>query len=106
VASLGPEDAADWRLIDDQIGQQLLELDRIQNYKHNPTVYVETLGSAIFQPFTDDYAAENVRLGDILSRIARGAGTPFRARGGVQWYGLLRLQRTIRLREIVLLRSG
>jgi len=70
VASLGPEDAADWRLIDDQIGQQLLELDRIQNYKHNPTVYVETLGSAIFQPFTDDYAAEDVRLGDILSRIA------------------------------------
>jgi uncharacterized protein (DUF885 family) len=70
VAALGPEDAADWRLIDDQIGQQLLELDRIQNYKHNPTVYVETLGSALFQPFTDDYAAEDVRLGDILSRIA------------------------------------
>ena len=38
VASLGPEDAADWHLIDDQIGQSLLELDRIQNYKHNPTV--------------------------------------------------------------------
>jgi uncharacterized protein (DUF885 family) len=69
VASLGPEDAADWRLIDDQIGQQLLELDRIQNYKHNPTVYVELLGGALFQPFTDDYAAEEVRLGDILSRM-------------------------------------
>ena len=39
-----PEDAADWRLIDDQIGQQLLEFDRIQNYRHNPTVYVELLG--------------------------------------------------------------
>ena len=69
VAGLGPEDAADWRLIDDQIGQQLLEFDRIQNYKHNPTVYVELLGSALFQPFTDDYAAEDVRLGDILSRM-------------------------------------
>ena len=70
VASLGAQDAADWRLIDDQIGLNLLELDRIQNYKHNPTVYVELLGGAFFQPLTDDYAAEDVRLGDVLSRVA------------------------------------
>jgi len=70
VASLGVEDAADWQLIDDQIGFNLLEFDRIQNYKHNPTVYVELLGGALFQPLTDDYAAKDVRLGDILSRIA------------------------------------
>ena len=37
IASLGVEDAADWQLIDDQIALTLLELDRIQNYKHNPT---------------------------------------------------------------------
>ena len=70
VASLGVQDAADWRLIDDQIGLNLLELDRIQNYKHNPTVYVELLGSALFQPLTDEYAAEDVRLSDVLSRVA------------------------------------
>jgi uncharacterized protein (DUF885 family) len=70
LASLGAQDAADWRLIDDQIGLNLLELDRIQNYKHNPTVYVELLGSALFQPLTDDYAPEDVRLGHILSRMA------------------------------------
>ena len=70
VSSLGPEDAADWRLIDDQIALNLLELDRIQNYKHNPTMYVELIGSSLFQPLTDDYAAKDVRLGDILSRIA------------------------------------
>jgi hypothetical protein len=69
VSSLGVQDAADWRLIDDQIGLNLLELDRIQNYKHNPTLYVELLGGALFQPLTDDYASEDVRLGDILSRI-------------------------------------
>ena len=45
VVSLDPQDAADYRLIDDQISQNLLELDHIQNYKHNPTVYVELLGS-------------------------------------------------------------
>jgi uncharacterized protein (DUF885 family) len=70
LASLGVEDAADWQLIDDQIAFGLLELDRIQNYKHNPTFYVELLGGALFQPLTDDYAAKDARLGDILSRIA------------------------------------
>jgi uncharacterized protein (DUF885 family) len=69
LASLGVEDAADWQLIDDQIAFNLLELDRIQNYKHNPTVYVELLGSALFQPLTDEYAPLDVRLGHILSRI-------------------------------------
>jgi uncharacterized protein (DUF885 family) len=70
LASLDVEDAADWQLIDDQIAQSLLEYDRIQNYKHNPTVYVELLGGALFQPLTDDYAPEDVRLGHILSRMA------------------------------------
>jgi uncharacterized protein (DUF885 family) len=70
VASLGVEDAADWHLIDDQISFDLLELDRIQSYKHNPTIYVELLGSALFQPLTDDYAPQDVRLSDILSRVA------------------------------------
>lgn len=69
LASLDVEDAADWRLIDDQIGANLLEIDRIQSYKHNPTVYVELLGSALFQPLTDDYAAKDVRLGHVLSRV-------------------------------------
>src|SRR5262249_21439306 len=36
----------------------------------NPTVYVELLGSALFQPLTDEYAPEAVRLHDIISRIA------------------------------------
>ncbi|MGO8795169.1 MAG: DUF885 domain-containing protein [Candidatus Sulfotelmatobacter sp.] len=70
LASLGVEDAADWQLIDDQIALNLLEFDRIQNYKHNPTVYVELLGSALFQPLTDDYAPEDARLGHVLSRMA------------------------------------
>ena len=69
--SLGVEDASDWRLIDDQIARNLLEFDRIQSYKHNPTLYVELLGGALFQPLTDEYAAKDVRLGHILSRISQ-----------------------------------
>jgi uncharacterized protein (DUF885 family) len=70
LASLNVEDAADWQLIDDQIALNLLEFDRIQNYRHNPTVYVELLGGALFQPLTDEYAPQDVRLGHVLSRVA------------------------------------
>jgi uncharacterized protein (DUF885 family) len=71
LRSLSPQDAADWQLIDDQIGLNLLELDQIQNYRHNATFYVELIGSALFQPLTDEYASKDVRLGHILSRISQ-----------------------------------
>lgn len=70
-ASLGPEDAADWQLVNDQIALQLLEFDQIQNYRHNPTVPVELIGTAIFQLLTEDYAPKDVRIGHILSRISQ-----------------------------------
>jgi uncharacterized protein (DUF885 family) len=71
VAALNPEDAADWQLIDDQIGLNLLEFDKIQNYRHNPTVAVELIGNALFLPLTQNYAPADVRLGHVLSRIRR-----------------------------------
>jgi uncharacterized protein (DUF885 family) len=69
--SLGPQDAADWQLIDDQIGLGLLELDHIQSFRHNATNYVELVGGALFQPLTDEYAPKEVRLKHILSRISQ-----------------------------------
>jgi uncharacterized protein (DUF885 family) len=71
IARLSPEDAADWQLIDDQIGLSLLEFDEIQNYRHNPTVPVELIGSAIFLPLTQNYASHDVRIGDALSRVGQ-----------------------------------
>jgi len=70
-ASLDPQDAADWQLVDDQIGLNLLEFDRIQNYRHNPTVPVELIGNALFLPLTQAYAPHDVRLGHVLSRVRR-----------------------------------
>jgi uncharacterized protein (DUF885 family) len=70
-SSLDPEDAADWQLIDDQIGFNLLELDRIQNYRHHPTVVVEMIGNGIFLPLSQTYAPKDVRLGHVLSRIGQ-----------------------------------
>ncbi len=66
-----PEDAADFRLIDDQIGLNLLEFEKIHNYKHNPTVYVELLGNGLFLPLTQEYASKEVRVGDVISRIGQ-----------------------------------
>jgi uncharacterized protein (DUF885 family) len=69
LSSLAPEDAADWQLVDDQIALGLIELDKIQNYKHNPTGVVEMIGSAVFQPLTENYASKDVRVGHVLSRV-------------------------------------
>ena len=55
-AALEAEDGADWQLIDDQIGLNLLEFDKIQSYRHNPTVVVELIGNALFLPLTQTYA--------------------------------------------------
>ena len=71
VAGLNAQDAADYRLIDDQIALNLLEFDQIQNYKHNPTVYVELLGNGLFLPLTQEYASKEVRVGDVISRIGQ-----------------------------------
>ena len=69
LATLGPQDAADWQLLDDQIGLNLLEFDKIHNYRHNPTVPVELIGNALFLPLTQSYAPKEVRLGHVLSRM-------------------------------------
>ena len=71
AAALDPEDAADWQLVDDQIGINLLEFDRIQSYKHNPTVVVELIGNALFLPLTQNYASHDIRAGHVLSRVSQ-----------------------------------
>jgi uncharacterized protein (DUF885 family) len=71
IRTLSAEDAADYRLIDDQISLGLLEFEQIQNYKHNPTVYVELLGNGLFLPLTQEYASKAVRVGDVISRIGQ-----------------------------------
>jgi uncharacterized protein (DUF885 family) len=71
IEALNAEDAADYRLIDDQIALNLLELEDIHNYQHNPTVFVELLGNGLFLPLTQDYAPKEVRVGHVISRIGQ-----------------------------------
>src|SRR5262245_1419249 len=56
TASLDREQQADIQIIKNQLNLQLLELNTIQSYKHNPTIYVELAGNALFVPFILEYA--------------------------------------------------
>ncbi len=69
--SLGAQDHADWIMIDDGISGNLLELEKIQSYKHNPTVWVELIGNALFLNISQEYAPKDVRMADAVSRIAQ-----------------------------------
>ena len=53
-----------------QIELALLELDRIQSYRHNPTVYVELIGNSLFTPFVLEYAPHDQRYRDIIERLS------------------------------------
>ena len=69
--SLDKEQAADLEVIKSNIALSLLELDSIQSYKHNPTVYVELAGSALFAPFVLNYAPVEKRFEHITKRLEK-----------------------------------
>lgn len=70
-APLDSQDRADLELIRNSIELGLLELDTIQNWRHNPTVYVELIGNALFTPYVLEYAPKTRRFRDIAARIQK-----------------------------------
>jgi uncharacterized protein (DUF885 family) len=68
-ADLPPEDRADYDIVQDQVSLALLELTGIQSYRHNPTLYVELIGSGLFAPFTLQYAEAETRYEHIIGRL-------------------------------------
>jgi uncharacterized protein (DUF885 family) len=69
--SLDKEQQADLEIIKDNLGVSKLELDTIQSYKHNPTVYVELAGNALFSPFVLNYAPIDTRFQQITKRLEK-----------------------------------
>jgi uncharacterized protein (DUF885 family) len=69
--SLSPEDRADYDIMHDQIELALFELDVIQSYRHNPTIYVELIGNGLFNPLVLEYASKPERLRDIIARLEK-----------------------------------
>jgi uncharacterized protein (DUF885 family) len=70
-ASLDREQKADLEIMRDSLGLALLELTTIQGYKHNPTVYVELAGNALFSPYMLNYAPKEKRFQQITRRLEK-----------------------------------
>jgi uncharacterized protein (DUF885 family) len=68
---LPPESRADYDIIQDQISLALLDYQNIQSALHNPTLYVETVGNALFAPFVLDYAPLPERMRHIVARLQK-----------------------------------
>ena len=71
AAKLDKEQKADLEIIKSNTGLCLLELNTIQSFKHNPTVYVELVGSALFPPYMLNYAPIEQRFGSITHRLEK-----------------------------------
>ena len=66
---LSLEDQTDYDIIQDQIALALLDFDKIQSYAHNPTLYVELIGNALFTPYVLEYAPKADRMRHIVARL-------------------------------------
>jgi uncharacterized protein (DUF885 family) len=71
AAKLDKEQKADLAIIKDDLALTLLELNTIQSYKHNPTIYVELAGNALFTPYVLNYAPKEKRFQDIVRRLEK-----------------------------------
>ncbi|MGC9951227.1 MAG: DUF885 domain-containing protein [Bryobacteraceae bacterium] len=67
--ALDAQSRADFHIIQDQVALALLDLDETQSHLHNPTVYVEMAGNALFTPLTLEYAPLPVRIRHIVARL-------------------------------------
>ena len=68
---LSAEARADLILLQDQAGVNLLELTEIQSPMHNPTLYVEVLGNALYNCFVLEYAPKPDRVRNIIARLEK-----------------------------------
>jgi uncharacterized protein (DUF885 family) len=71
VSQLDKEQRVDLDMMKNNADLALLELDTIQSYKHNPTIYVELVGNALFTPYILNYAPVEKRFEDITRRLEK-----------------------------------
>jgi uncharacterized protein (DUF885 family) len=67
--AFNPEQRADIDILHDAIEATRLDVQEIQSYRHNPTMYVELIGNALYTPYVLNYAAEDERFKHIIKRL-------------------------------------
>ena len=70
-SDLPEESQGDLDVIRQQCGLQIFELSKLQTFRHNPTLYVESIGNALYTPFILSYAPETERFADIIARLEK-----------------------------------
>lgn len=71
ASKLPAEDQADLAMLRDQATLALLDFNEIHSHLHNPTLYVETLGNALFSPYVLEYAPKPVRFRRLITRLEK-----------------------------------
>ena len=69
VVQLSAEERADYDILTAHLQLSRLELETLQSHRHNPTLYVELLGNAIFSLYMLDFAPIEQRYDAIISRL-------------------------------------
>jgi uncharacterized protein (DUF885 family) len=70
-ATLDAEQRADIQVLQSAIGNAQLDLQEIQGWRHNPTIYVELVGNALYSPYVLHYAPAAERYGHIINRLKK-----------------------------------
>jgi uncharacterized protein (DUF885 family) len=71
AGALSPEQEADRRIMRGQLELNLLELDLIRRYRHSPALYVELIGTALFDCHVRQYAPLAERYRHIVARLEK-----------------------------------
>ena len=68
---LAGEEFVSFASIEYYINQTLLELEQLRAHEHNPNLYVELLGTALYTPLVHEYAPKAERYGHVISRLQK-----------------------------------
>lgn len=68
---LRKDDFVDYLVIEKQLKKELFELEKVRSHEHNPTMYVELIGQALYAPMMLEYAPAEVRYGHIIERLEK-----------------------------------
>src|SRR5580698_1244007 len=69
--ALNSEERADIEVMHDAIEATRLDIEEVQSYRHNPTIYVELIGNALYTPYVLHYAGADERFKHIIQRLLR-----------------------------------
>lgn len=69
--TLAGDPFADYAVVDNLVARDLFELEEVKTYEHNPVLYVQLLGRALYGPFMLEYASKADRFRHIIARLGK-----------------------------------